>query len=125
MNLAVWIVTGLLAAMFLVAGVGKLTRTKAQLLESSAMAWAADFSPGMLKFIGAAEVAGAVGLVMPGAFGVATWLVAAAAIGLAALMVGAIITHLRRGEYPNVAVNVALLVLAVFVAVERIGPQSL
>jgi hypothetical protein len=124
-NVAVWIATGLLAAMFLLAGAGKLTKTKGQLLESSAMAWAEDFSPGTLKFIGSVEVAGAAGLVLPGVFGVATWLVPAAAIGLAVLMAGAIITHVRRGEFATVAVNVVLLALAVFVAVERIGPQTL
>jgi uncharacterized membrane protein YfcA len=62
--------------------------------------------------------------VVPGALGVATWLVPAAAIGLAGLMVGASITHLRRREYPNVLVNLVLLALAVLVAVERIGSQS-
>ena len=61
----------------------------------------------------------------PGALDIATWLVPAAAIGLGALMIGAAITHLRRQEIRNVAINLILLALAVFVAFERIGPQNL
>ena len=52
----------------------------------------------------------------------AIWPVPTAAIGLAVVMVGAVITHLRSKEYPNVVANV-LLVLAVFVAVERTGQE--
>ncbi len=40
-------------------------------------------------------------------------------------MVGAALTHLRRKEYPNVVMNLLLLALAVFLAVERIGPEAL
>ena len=124
MNIVVWIATGLLAAVFLMAGVMKLTRSKAQLVENPAMGWVTDFSPRILKLIGAAEVLGALGLILPGALDTATWLVPAAAVGIGALMVGAAITHARRREIPNVAVNLVLLAVAIFVAVERIGPQS-
>lgn len=124
MNVAVWIVSGALAALFLMAGAMKLASSKEKLLRNPNMAWAGDFSPGMLKFIGLAEVAGAAGLILPGAFDVATWLVPTAATGLAVLMVGAAITHLRRREHPNVVVNLVLCAAAVFVAIERFGPQS-
>jgi uncharacterized membrane protein YphA (DoxX/SURF4 family) len=123
-NVVVWIVTGLLAALFLMAGAMKLAKSKAQLVENPSMGWAEDFSPAVLKFIGLAEVAGAAGLVLPGAFDVATWLVPTAAIGLAVVMAGAVITHLRRKEYPTMVVNLVLLALAVFVAIERIGPEA-
>jgi hypothetical protein len=123
-NVVVWIVTGLLAALFLMAGAMKLAKSKAQLLDNPSMGWAEDFSPAVLKFIGLAEVAGAAGLILPCAFDVATWLVPTAAIGLAGVMAGAVITHLRRKEYPNMVVNLVLLALAVFVAIERIGPEA-
>ena len=124
MSVAVWVVTGLLAALFLMAGAMKLAKSKAQLLENPSMGWVGDFSPAVLKLIGLAEVAGAAGLILPGAFDVATWLVPTAAIGLAVVMAGAVITHLRRREYPNMVVNLVLLALAVFVAIERAGPQA-
>ncbi|KRA39171.1 MULTISPECIES: DoxX family protein [unclassified Nocardioides] len=124
MNVVVWIVSGLLAALFLMAGTMKLAKSKEQILADPKLGWAESFSPGMIKLIGAAEVAGALGLILPGAFDVATWLVPAAAIGLAVTMAGAALTHARRNEWPSVAFTVVLLALAVFVAVERMGPQA-
>lgn len=125
MNVVVWIVSGLLAALFLMAGTMKLAKSREQILADPKLGWAEDFSPGMIKLIGAAEVAGALGLILPGAFDVATWLVPAAAIGLAITMVGAAIAHGRRSEWPATGFTVVLLALAVFVAVERIGPRAL
>src|SRR4051794_26279816 len=110
--------------MFLMAGGMKLAKTKTDLVQSG-QAWAGDLPAGLVKFIGAAEVLGAIGLILPGAFDVAAWLVPPAAIGLAVLMVGAALTHLRRKEYPNIAMNLVLLALALFVAIERIGPVQL
>jgi uncharacterized membrane protein YphA (DoxX/SURF4 family) len=122
MNIALWIVTCLLAVVFTLAGLLKLTRSKAQLITSQA--WAESFPPGLIKLIGVCEIAGAIGLVVPAVTGVATWLVPTAAIGLVLLMAGAAITHLRRHEYPNIAANLVLRALAVFVVVQRFGPQS-
>ena len=119
MNLAAWIISGLLAAAFLVAGATKLTTPKDKLVTNPQMGWAVPFPGGLIKFIGAAEVAGAAGLILPRAFDTATALVPTAAIGLAALMIGAVITHARRSEFQNVAMNVVLLALAAFVAVQR------
>ena len=123
-NVVVWIASSLLAALFLVAGVMKLTKSKAQLVENPSMGWATEFSPAILKLIGAAEVAGALGLILPAALDVATRLVPAAAIRLGALMIGAPITHARRKEVPNVAINVVLLAVAIFIAIERIGHKA-
>lgn len=124
MNVAVWIVSGLLAALFVMAGTMKLAKSKEQLLADPKMGWAESFSPGLIKFIGATEVAGGLGLILPGAFDIATWLVPTAAVGLAVIMAGAVLTHARRSEWSSVAFNAVLLALAAFVAVERFGPQA-
>jgi DoxX-like family len=75
--------------------------------------------------VGLLEVLGALGLVLPGAFGIAPLLTPLAAVALALTMVGAIITHVRTGETDRLAVPVVLLALCVFVAVERFGAHSL
>jgi uncharacterized membrane protein len=124
MNVTLWIVAGVLALFFLGAGVTKATRTKEKLLENPNMGWVADFSAGMVKLIGIAEVLGAIGLVLPAAVDVAPILVPIAATGLAVIMAGAIITHARRREYGPVAMNVVLLALTVFVAWGRFGPYA-
>jgi uncharacterized membrane protein YphA (DoxX/SURF4 family) len=123
MNVFIWIVTGAVAAAFVLAGVMKLTQPKPALV-SSGQGWAEDFPESTIKVIGLLEVLGVAGLILPGAFDVAAWLVPTAAIGLAITMVGAAFTHARRGEFQNVAVNLVLLVGLIFVAVERIGPNS-
>ncbi|HWU08252.1 MAG TPA: DoxX family protein [Streptomyces sp.] len=123
MNLVLWIIAGLLAAAFAAAGLMKLTQPKAK-LAASGMAWTEDFSDGQVKGIGAVEVLGAIGLVLPAATGIATVLTPLAAAGLAVTMVGAAITHLRRGEGSMVPINVVLGGLALFVAVMRFGPNA-
>ncbi len=122
MNIALWIVQILLAVAFLGAGIMKSTQSKEKLGEK--MAWVEDFSPGMIRFIGIAEVLGAIGLILPAVTGIAPVLVPLAATGLAVAMVGAIITHVRRSELNVIGANVALLLLAAFVAWGRFGAYA-
>jgi uncharacterized membrane protein YphA (DoxX/SURF4 family) len=117
MNILAWIIAGVLALAFLAAGLMKITQPKAKLATN--MAWVNDFSAGMVKFIGVAEVLGALGLILPQATGIAPALTPLAAVGLAIIMVGAIITHARRKEPQMIIVNVVLLVLCLLVAVLR------
>ena len=122
MNVVLWIIAGLLAVAFFFAGVTKLTQPKEKLAAN--MGWVEDFSPGMVKLIGALEVLAAIGLILPAALDIVPVLVPLAAVGLAALMVGAAITHARRRETPMIAVNLVLLLLALVVVWGRFGPYS-
>ena len=114
MNIALLLVQVLLAIVFLLAGVMKLVQPKEKLANN--MAWVDGFSQSQVQLIGLLEVLGATGLVLPALTGILPWLTPLAAIGLAILMVGAAITHLRRGEYPNVIANIVLFALTVFAA---------
>ena len=122
MNIALWIIAGLLAAAFLGAGVTKLTQPKGKLVER--MAWVEDFSPGTVKLIGALEALAGLGLILPAVTGIAPVLVPLAATGLAVIMALAVITHIRRHESQVIVFNLVLLALAVFVAWGRFGPYS-
>jgi len=124
MNLALWITTALLALVFLLAGLLTLFSGREK-LQASGMAWVEDFPPGAVKAIGVAELLGAVGLVLPALLGIAPELVPVAAVALAALMIGAAITHARRGEFAAIAVNAVLFALAAFTAWGRFGPWPL
>jgi hypothetical protein len=64
-----------------------------------------------------------VGLILPAALDIAPVLVPLAAVGAVLVMVGAIITRLRRHEAKALA-ELAYLALAVFVAWGRLGPES-
>jgi uncharacterized membrane protein YphA (DoxX/SURF4 family) len=124
MNVVLWVLASLLAAVFLAAGAAKLAQPKEKLLASPNMAWAADFSPGVLKLVGTVEVLAAIGLILPAALDIVPVLVPLAAIGLVALMIGAAITHARRKESQAIATNVVLLAVAAVVAWGRLGPYS-
>lgn len=124
MHLTLWITASLLALAFLVAGTFTLISGRER-LQSGGMAWVEHFPTAAVKAIALAEVLGAIGIVLPGLLGIATDLVPAAAIGFVALMVGAAITHARRGEYGAIALNTVLLALAAFTAWGRLGSWPL
>ena len=124
MNVFLWIVAGVLAAFFLLAGVTKLAQSHRKLLANPNMKWVEDFSPGTIKLIGTAEVLGAIGLILPGALDIAPVLVPLAATGVGVIMIGAIITHARRKEPLPIVINTVILILAALEAIFRFGPNS-
>jgi DoxX-like family len=123
MNLALWIIAGVLAVTFAAAGAMKLIVPKDKLVESG-QGWAQTVSPNAIRLIGTAEILGAIGVILPAVVHIAPVLVPLAAIGLALVMVGAAVVHARRQELPNVAVTAVLLALAILVAWGRFGPYS-
>lgn len=124
MNTALWIVTGLLAALFLAAGLMKATRTKAQLAQNPRMSWVEDVDGRLIRTVGILEVLGALGLVLPALTGITPVLVPLAAVGLAITMAGAIVVHARRHETAGVVQGVVIFALLAFVAWGRFGPYA-
>jgi hypothetical protein len=124
MNLTLWIIAGLLAVVYLAAGVGKLILAKEKLTAFAGGGWVEDFSAGAVKAIGALEVLAAVGLVLPAVFDIAPVLVPLAALGLVLLMAGAVVTRIRRHEPKAMMADLVYLAFAAFVAWGRFGPES-
>ncbi|HCK67541.1 MAG TPA: DoxX family protein [Anaerolineae bacterium] len=119
MNIALWIVQGLLAAMYLMAGQMKAF-TPAKVRANPQMTWAQDKTDNYIRFIGVAELLGAIGLIVPLVTGIFPWLTVLAAIGLALIQALAIFTvHVPKKEYQVIPVNIVLLALAVFIAFGR------
>jgi uncharacterized membrane protein YphA (DoxX/SURF4 family) len=116
-NIVLWVLQILLALVFVGAGLAKLTQPREKL--RATMAWVDDVPPGVIKLAGAAEVVGAVGLVLPWWTGTVPVLTPLAAVGLIVVMIGAAITHARRSEWPMVAGNLVLLALCAVVAIGR------
>ncbi|MEU0302901.1 DoxX family protein [Streptomyces sp. NPDC006175] len=123
MNVTLWIIASVLAVAFLLAGLMKAGQPKEK-LAASGMAWVGDFSSGAVKAIGAVEVLGALGLILPAALNIAPVLVPLAATGLAITMLGAAVVHARRKENQMIGANVVLLILAAIVAWGRFGPYA-
>ena len=123
MHLALWIVTGFLAVGCVAGGAIKLIVPKEK-FDAKGGSWTEDFSVGSVKAIGALELLAGVGLVLPAALGIVPVLVPLAAVGFVLLMIGAIVTHVRRKEPKVILLNLTYLALAGFVAWGRLGPES-
>ena len=91
MTYALWIVQGLLALLFLFAGGVKLVLPLEELTKQMPL-------PGpFVRFIGVAEVLGAIGLILPGLLRIRPGLTPLAAAGLVIIMIGATVLTLASG----------------------------
>ncbi len=118
MKVLFWILQSLLAFIFLLSGLTKLTQ-KREMFRKALGPWTEDFSLATIKLIGAFEFLGAGGVILPDVLGIAPILTPIACIGLALIMIGAFATHSRRREFIMLPVTFAILALAVLVAIIR------
>jgi uncharacterized membrane protein YphA (DoxX/SURF4 family) len=116
MDIAVWVAQVLAALVFGAHGYTLLFRPDQARTQYP---WAADVPETLKRFIGTAELLGAVGVIVPAATRILPWLTPLAALGLVALMVLAAIFHVTRREWPNVVFNLVLGALAAVVAYAR------
>ncbi|MBM9507920.1 DoxX family protein [Actinacidiphila acididurans] len=109
MNVAYWLLAGLLALFYLYGGALKVTRSRDRLRPM--MAWVDTTPLPAVRAIGVIEVLGATGLILPPLTGVTPWLAPVAATGFVLLQLGAIRVHLALGDR-QVALNLTLLLAA-------------
>jgi hypothetical protein len=112
-NVTLWVVQGLLAALFLFAGVMKLV------LPIEAMAGPVALPGLFLRFIGVAETLGAIGLIVPGLVRIHQELTPLAATGLVIIMIGATVITMMGGSIAPALVPLIVGVLAASVAYGR------
>jgi hypothetical protein len=118
MDIILWIVQGVLAVLYLLAGVPKVTRPITSL--SKRVSWISAVPAWLVRFIGVAEVLGALGLILPLLTGILPGLTVAASTGLIVLQVCAVFFHFSRGEATSVPINAVLLLLAIFIVIGRV-----
>jgi uncharacterized membrane protein YphA (DoxX/SURF4 family) len=107
---SLWVVQGLLAATFLMAGVMKLVMPADQLTEQT------DLSATFLRFIGVCEALGGVGLILPALLKIRTGLTPLAASGLVIIMIGATVLTAAAGDPGPAIFPFAIGILAAVVA---------
>jgi uncharacterized membrane protein YphA (DoxX/SURF4 family) len=113
MTYVLWIVQGLLALLFLFAGGMKLAQPIEVLTEQMPL-------PGLfVRFIGVAEVLGAIGLILPGLLRIRPGLTPLAAAGLVIIMIGATALTLASGEMALALIPLVVGLLLAFVAYGR------
>ncbi|MDO1448418.1 DoxX family protein [Rhodocytophaga aerolata] len=110
LNISLWIAQLILAAMFIMAGLPKITTPIQELAASN------EIPEALVRFIGIAELLGAAGLLLPGILNIKPVLTSYAALGLFTIMVLAFLYHISKGEYAGAGITVALGLLAAFVA---------
>ena len=119
MNLALWIVQGLLALIFLFTGGMKLALPLEELTAQLPL-------PGwFVRFLGLAELLGALGLILPGLLRIRPGLTPLAAAGLAIIMIGATLVTLATMDAMLALIPLVVGLLAAFVAYGRLrlAPQ--
>lgn len=113
-TLGLWAAQVLLAVVYAMAGFMKFTQPMGALV-ASGMTYAGDFPEMLTRFIGAMELLGAVGIILPAATRILPGLTPLAALGFSVIQVLAMILHISRGEFMVLPMNVVLLALSLFV----------
>jgi uncharacterized membrane protein YphA (DoxX/SURF4 family) len=98
----------ILSIIFLLSGGAKLASLQFEILAFERWGYPLWF----MYFIGAVEVAGGICLML-------NWLAALASAGLAAMMVGALVTHIKFNEWGMLAVATTILIMLAFFAVRN------
>ena len=113
MVIALWIAAALLAFSNLGAGTFKLVTPRSRLV--GMQPWTNDFTATQIRLIGAAEVLGGLGVILPLVTTVLPIVASIAAFAIAVLQVGATVVHVRRKEL--IVPNVVIIALALFVGI--------
>lgn len=118
MNIALWILQIILAALFLTSGSLKLVLDKDKL--EKVFEWIDNYPEKRLKLVGTFEVLGGLGLFLPGVYSVFDILIPLSAIGLTIIMVLATLLHYKRKETNELVVNIIVLVLLLLIIAGRL-----
>jgi len=114
-NTGLWIVQGLLAALFLLAGAPKLIMSAAQMASPGPIQLPVLF----IRFIGVCEILGAIGMILPGLTGIKPGLTPLGAAGLVIIMTGATVVNLVDGPAPFAILTAILGLMAAYVVYGR------
>ena len=122
MNIVLWVLQGLTAFAF--GGHGLLLISGPQRM-AERVPWIRALPSPFVLLLGLLEILGAIGVVVPAATGVLPSLTVAAAGGLVAMMLLAMLFHVTRREWPNIGLNFVLGALAFAVAYGRLVIEPL
>jgi uncharacterized membrane protein YphA (DoxX/SURF4 family) len=118
MNVALWTIQVVLALLFLFAGGTKLLLS-IETLTAMGSPNQVQLPAWFLRFIGVCEVAGALGLLLPGLFRVKRFLTPLAAAGLVIVMIGATGISVASGDTATALIPLVTGLLAGFVVYGR------
>ena len=114
LRVTLWVLQVVLGLFFMMAGYSHALAPFDEVVQQAI--WMRDVPRALSLFIGYAEMAGGLGLILPAATRIAPWLTPLAALGLATIMILAIPFHVVRGEASVIWMHALLAGLALFVA---------
>jgi hypothetical protein len=114
LNVALWTVQGLLALTFVGTAIWKVATPISDL--AAKMPWMGQVSPSFLYATALLDLLGGLGVLLPSLTRIKPGLTVLGALGCVALMAGAIIFHISRGESANTPFNFFVLACSLFVA---------
>lgn len=117
MRIVIWILQIAIAGMFIMSGFMKVSTPIEVMAEK--MPWVKEMA-GLVRFIGITEILGGLGLVLPSLLKIKPFLTTWAGIGLALIMVFAMVFHIARSEYASLPINIILGGIALYVAWARV-----
>ncbi|MEW5916234.1 MAG: DoxX family protein [Gemmatimonadota bacterium] len=114
LRIALWVLQAGLGVWFTMVGYSHALAPYEEVSQQAT--WMLDVPRALSLFIGYAEIAGGLGLIIPAATRIAQWLMPLAALGLATIMILAIAFHIARGEVSVIWVHSLLAAVALFIA---------
>lgn len=114
LNTALWAAQIFLALVFLITGAGKLFLPIENLY--ALIPWTKDVNSLPVRLIGFSEIIGSLGLILPSLLRIKPWLTPLAAIGIAVVMLLAIIFNISIGETSVLGINILLFLVSIFIA---------
>jgi len=117
MNTFLWVLQGILAAFFIMPGVGKISGSREKHIADGHIKPDGNLLP--IRILGVLELLGCVGIIAPWLTGIAPILTPATAVGYALIMIAAIINHTIKKEYKMLPMLTTILIMASLVAYYR------
>jgi hypothetical protein len=117
MNTALWILQGILAAFFIMPGIGKISGSREKHIADGHIKPDGDLLP--IRILGVMELLGCVGIIVPWLTGIAPILTPISAAGYCLIMTAGIVNHTIKKEYKMLPMLVTVLAAASVVAYYR------
>ena len=114
LNITLWIVQGLTAALMLMSAFMKIALPIPEL--SAKWKWTGELPQQVVRMLGIVDLLGGIGIILPAILKIKPGLTPLAAVGVVLLMISATVFHISRGEASVIAFNIILMLLASFIA---------
>lgn len=112
-----WVIQGLLAAFFIMPGVGKVNSSRQQHIDDGHIKPGNSITP--IRILGILELLGCVGIIAPWLTGIAPILTPITAVGFCLMMAAGLVTHTQKKEYKMLPMLIVVLAMAAVIAYYR------